>query len=410
MGRDRLPPLRLCGTMRSMEPFDPAELATLADPFPQYAELRAQGPVVELAHGFVGVFSHDAATSVLRDPRGGSGMLALRYEATLPPGALRDEMTHRINFLDPPDHPRVRSLVSRAFTPRRIDALRPWIDDTARDLVDALRPDAQGVVELFGGFVHDLPSLVVSELLGVPTADRDRLTGWSDTVTPVFGTSIARAHLERALGAAEEMRGYMEWLATQRRSDPGDDLLSALLEVSDGDERLSHLELMSLVTTLYSAGHRTTRDLFGNGVDLVLRLGHRLSDASVADVVGEMLRLATPTHYVARVPTATMDVGGVEVGAGTPIVVFLAAANRDPAVYDAPDSFAPGRSGPPPLSFAFGAHYCLGAALARSEAEAMLRALIERWPDLRIADPDAPARWHQRGPFRGLDELMVLVD
>lgn len=396
--------------MGAMEPFDPSELATLADPFPRYAELRESGPVVELAHGFVGVFTHAAATSVLRDPRGGSGMLALRYEATLPPGALRDEMTHRINFLDPPDHPRVRALVSRAFTPRRIDALRPWIDKTARDLVGALEPDDEGVVELFAGFVHDLPSLVVSELLGVPIADRDRLTNWSDAVTPVFGTSIARADLERALGAAEEMRAYMEWLATQRRSDPGDDLLSALLAVSEGDERLSHLELMSLVTTLYSAGHRTTRDLFGNGVDLVLRLGRRLDDASVADVVGEMLRLATPTHYVARVPTAPMEVCGVEVAEGTPIVVFLAAANRDPAAYDDPHAFAPGRAGPPPLSFAFGAHYCLGASLARSEAEAMLTALVERWPGLAIAAPDVPARWHQRGPFRGLDELVVRVD
>ena len=220
--------------------------------------------------------------------------------------------------------------------------------------------------------MHDLPSLVVSELLGVPVADRARLTAWSDAVTPVFGTSIVRADLERALAAAEEMRAYMEWLVDERRAAPGDDLLSALLAVSSDDEQLSHVELMSLVTTLYSAGHRTTRDLFGNGVDLVLRRGVQLGLAAPDMMVGEMLRLATPTHYVARVPTEVISLDSIEIAAGTPVIIFLAAANRDPATYDDPDEWRPGRAGPPPLSFAFGAHYCLGAALARSEAEAML--------------------------------------
>ncbi|MCU0271078.1 MAG: cytochrome P450 [Acidimicrobiales bacterium] len=392
-----------------MRDFDPAELATLAEPAARYAELRSIGPVVPLAGGFVGTFSHDTATDILRDPRFGSGLLALRYEALLPPGALRDELTHRINFLDPPDHPRVRGLVARAFTPRRIDALRPWIDRTAQHLVEALEPDGDATVELFSGFVHDLPSLVVSELLGVPVADRARLTAWSDAVTPVFGTSIAGDDLALALAAAEEMRAYMESLAEERRRRPGEDLLSALLAVHDGDERLSHLELLSLVTTLYSAGHRTTRDLFGNGVDLVLRLGMALDAAPAPAMVAEMLRLATPTHYVARVPEVPVEVAGVTVGAGTPTIVFLAAANRDPAAYADPDAFVPGRAGPPPLSFAFGAHYCLGASLARSEAEAMLTALTRRWADIDLADPHAPAHWHQRGPFRGLDELVVRV-
>ena len=289
------------------------------------------------------MFGHAAATSILRDSRCSSGMLAARYEAMLPPGALRDEMTHRINFLDVPDHPRVRGLVSRAFTPRRIDALRPWIDAAAHAAVGSLEPDADGTVELFEGFVHDLPSLVVSELLGVPIADRARLTGWSDAVTPVFGTSIVRADLERALAAAEEMRAYMEWLVDERGAAPGDDLLSALLAVSSDDEQLSHVELMSLVTTLYSAGHRTTRDLFGNGIDLVLRRGVQLGLAAPDMMVGEMLRLATPTHYVARVPTDEISLDGIEIAAGTPVTIFLAAANRDPATYETLASACPFR-------------------------------------------------------------------
>ena len=160
---------------------------------------------------------------------------------------------------------------------------------------------------------------------------------------------------------------------------------------------------------MYSAGHRTTRDLVGNGIDLVLRRDMQLDVAPPAGMVGEMLRLATPTHYVARVPNTNMAIGGVEIESGTPIIAFLAAANRDPAVFAAADTFNPNRLGPPPLSFAFGVHYCLGASLARSEAEAMLRALVARWPKLSLADPQAPAHWHQRGPFRGLDDLVVSV-
>lgn len=386
--------------------FDAATLGELADPFPRYAALRAEAPVVELASGRLAVFGYDASAFVLRDPRFHSGTLGLLYASTLPPGALCDEMSRRINFLDPPDHPRVRGLVAKAFTPRRVAGLRPWVEETARRLVDSLVP-SDATVEVMHGLAHQLPSLVISELLGVPSSVRDRLTGLSDAITPVFGISVSTADRAIAVAAAEEMHAILGAEMDRRRDVPADDLLSALVRVEEDGERLSHAELMSLVATLYSAGHRTTRDLFGNGLDLILNTAIPLDGAVDARVIDEITRLATPTHYVARFAVEDVEVGGVSVVAGVPIMVFLAAANRDPAVYDHPDRFDPTRSGPPALSFALGPHFCLGASLARMEVEVMLAALLERFPAARAAS--APRRWHQRGPFRGLDELFVQV-
>lgn len=384
--------------------FDPDDLRTIEDPWARYDELRAEGPVVPLAGRFVGVFDHSTADAVLRDARFTSSPIGMAYAASLPRGALHDEMTRRINFLDPPDHPRVRRLVSSAFTPRRVERLRPWVASTADRLLAEI-PVRDGRAELMAGFAHQVPSLVISELLGVPVVDRDRLTALSDAVTPVFGTSLDPTEKAVAIDAAEEMHAYFRDLAEQRRTEPGDDLLSALVHAEDEGDRLSTAELQSLVATLYSAGHRTTRDLVGNGIDLVLRSGHRLDEWPAPVLVEELLRLATPTHFVARVPQEPVELGGVAIEGWQPVLVFLAAANRDPAAFDAADELRPGRPGPSSLSFAFGAHYCLGASLARMEASEMLDAVNRRWPGAAIADE--PRRWHQRGPFRGLDELVV---
>ncbi len=390
-----------------IDEFDPADLAELADPFPTYAALRAESPVVPILGDRAAVLGYEAAAFTMRDPRFRSGLLAVLYAATLPPGALHDEMTHRINFLDPPDHPRVRGLVAKAFTPRRVGAMRPWVERTAAELVAALEVAPDGTVEVMHGLAHQLPSLVISELVGVPIEHRDHLTALSDAITPVFGTSVSAADRSTAVAAAEEMHTVLRAEAERRRTTPRDDLLTALVGVEEDGARLSNEELMSLVATLYSAGHRTTRDLFGNGLDLMLRLGVPVDGTVDANVIDEITRLATPTHYVARFATEDVDIGGVPVPAGSPVMVFLAAANRDPAVYPEPDRFDPARPGPPALSFALGPHFCLGASLARMEVEAMLSAFAARFPNATASG--AERRWHQRGPFRGLDELHVAV-
>jgi cytochrome P450 len=389
--------------------FDPADLESAEDPYPVLATLRQGGVVRRLASGFWAVTGYEAAMEVLRHPRCGSSPIAMRYLDGLPPGAARDEMSHRINFLDPPDHPRVRGLIAKAFTPRRIAQLRPWMEAMAERLLDEL--DGPEDVDLLRRFAHQLPSLVISELLGVPTVDRERLTAWSDAVVPLLGVRVDPEEKARALAAAEEFHAYLRALLEERRRHPGEDLLSAMLLAEEDGQRLRPVELLSLAATLYSAGHRTTRDLFSNGMSVLLRDPTRFRHVvagtwAVPAVIEEFLRFETPTLFVARIPLEAITVAGIEVGAWEPLLVFLSAANRDPAVYDEPDAFCPGRSGPPALSFAFGPHFCLGASLARSEAEVMLAAVVHRWPQLTLAE-HTTLRWHLRGPFRGLDALVV---
>ena len=369
------------------------------DPYPGLRQLRESGPLQLSSRGYWLASGYEMALEVLRHPGMGSSPIAASYVRALPPGAARDEMSHRINFLDPPDHPRVRGLVSKAFTPKRIAMLQPWIAETTAALLDGL--PAEEPVDLLKHFSHQVPSLVISELLGVPSEDRDRLTGWSDAVAPFLSVGMTGGQRNAAIAAAEEFHAYLRALIIERRKGLGDDLLSALIVAEEAGERLSEPELMSLVATLYSAGHRTTRDLFTNGLSVLLREADRVEAVvegrwSVADVVNEFLRFETPTHYVSRFVMGDLRLGAHDLHGGDRILVLLGAANHDPEAFDNPDGFAPQPRTNSPLSFAFGAHYCLGASLARSEAETMLSALVTRWPHVRLAPrrrtPLAPAR------------------
>ena len=401
--------------MGPMLPEAPVDIDDLAgdDPYRALARARAVGPATATASGFALVVGHAACLDVLRSPLARSGPISAGYHATLPPGAAHDEMVHRINFLDPPDHPRVRGLVARAFTPRRIDGVRPFAEATAEALADGL----DDRFDLLTDYAHHLPSLVISELLGVPAEDRDRLTRWSDEVTPLLGWRVPPEAKDAAIAAAEAFHGYLGELLDERADRPTDDLLSALLAAEDEGERLSRPELLSLAATLYSAGHRTTRDLTTNGLSVLLTDGRDRWEALVADptvvgpTVAEVLRYETPTLFVARVPAEDLPVGSATIPAGTPTLVALAGANRDPAAYPDPDRFDPDRwsaqpTPPPALSFAFGAHHCLGASLARMEVEVLLATAARRWPGLRVA-PGAELTWRQRGPFRSLAALPV---
>lgn len=392
--------------------FDPAELGRVRDPYGLLAQLRDEAPVAPLEGGFWAVTGHAEALEVLRHPGLVSSPIAALYLDGLPPGAARDEMGHRINFLDPPDHPRVRGLVNRAFTPRRVQAIRPGAEAIAGHLLEGL--DGEVEFDLLSRFAHHLPALVISQLLGVPSEERDELTELSDRVAPLLSTEVTEEDRASAVAAAERMHRRLALLLDERRNEPRDDLLSALLTAEDGGATLSTEELLSLAATLYSAGHRTTRDLFTNGLSVLLGDPGRYRRVvngtwSVGDVVAEMLRYETPSLYVARVTSEPVEVCGVEIPGSVPVLIYLAAANRDPRAYDDPDEFRPGREGPPPLSFAFGAHFCLGAALARSEAEVMLGAVVTRWPDMTMVGAPGELSWHLRGPFRGLDELVVRV-
>jgi cytochrome P450 len=394
--------------------FEPSQLFEMDDPYPVFDVLRSSGPSLLTSSGLRVVTGYHAADETLRDKRFRSGPIAERFRQTLPAGAAQNELGHRINFLDAPDHARVRSLIQRAFTPARVQAMRPWVESKAAELLDAIearsRKTGDTSFDIRRDLAHSLPSLVISEMLGVPLADRDQLTGWTEAVTPLLSVQMPLDHLEQALEASEHFAAYAAELIAKRRAAPGDDLLTAMLQVKDGSERLSREELLSLVVTLYSAGHRTTRDLFTNGLYTLLQ--HPEMYAAIAKdtsratgAIDEFLRYETPTLYVARVPTENVEIAGVPIPAYTLTIILLAAANRDPLRFKDANRFDIARVEGAPLSFAAGPHHCLGAALAHMEAEVMLIAVTRRWPKLALSGP--PPAWWSSGPFRGLTHLHV---
>jgi cytochrome P450 len=392
--------------------FDPTQLAEVDDPYPIFDTLHEGGPSVETDAGYHVVVGYDAAQSVLRDDRFSSGRIGQYYRTTLPDGAAQERLGNRLNFMDPPDHTRVRGLVVTAFTPQRVQALRDWVESKTHELLDGVEEsfDSGESVDIRAELAHELPSAVISELLGVPVEDRDQLTEWTEAITPLLNVQMAADDMEQALDASEQFADYARELVAQRRADPGDDLLTDLIEAEEDDQSLSRAELVSLFITLYSAGHRTTRDLFSNGLYELLQ--HPDDYAAIADdpelvpgAVQEFLRYETPTLYVGRVPTEDVTVEGQSVDAETITLVVLGAANRDPEVYTDPHQFDIRRDGPDPLSFAAGRHRCLGAPLATMEAAVMLRAVTRRFPDLSLSNPEP--LWWNSGPFRGLSHLQV---
>ncbi len=393
--------------------FTPGDLADSQDPYALLAEVRACGPVLRSPVSWI-VTGYEQSLAILRHPKACSGFIGEMYLQMLPEGAARDEMSRRINFLDPPDHTRVRSLVSKAFTPRRTETLEPFVRDTARRLLSSIA--AEDKVDLLAVFAHQVPSLVISELLGVPATDREVLTQLSDRVSALLRVgSLDEETKARALAAAEEMHAYLRRLFAERRDTPRDDLVSALLAVEDDGARLSEAEMLSLAATLYSAGHRTTRDLFSNGLAALLGAPQALrafreGTLTSTSVTEEFLRFETPTHYIGRMVEEDLDFETATIPAGELITIALAAANRDSAVYPDAERFLPQRwtavpPPPTPLSFAFGPHFCLGASLARMEVRVMLEVVLEVLPTMTLCDESL--RWHHTGLFRGLDALPV---
>ncbi|MFB7256685.1 cytochrome P450 family protein [Streptomyces nojiriensis] len=380
-----------------------------ADPYPFYAALRTAGPVHRLVLGGERtwlVVGHEEARQALTHPGLSKDWLGSElFASTLPVQAVATSMLDT----DPPRHTRLRRLVAREFTARRVESLRPRVQQITDGLLDAMaaRPDRRA--DLIASFAVPLPMTVICELLGVPGLDRERFRSWSgEIVAPPDGVGADPR-------AVAEMTAYLFELVAAKAADPGEDLLSALIRTRDEDGgRLSPDELIGMAFLLLVAGHETTVNLIGNGVRALLAHPGQLAalradpDGLIDGAVEEMLRYDGPVqHATYRFAATDLELGGVTITAGSSVLVALAAADRDPARFaqPGPDVFDIRRTGPGHLAFGHGIHFCLGAPLARMEGRIALRALLERFPDL-AGDPEAgPPDWLPGTLMRGVTRL-----
>ena len=388
------------------------------DPFGHFAAARGRCPVqkARLAdrHPAWIVLGYDAARQVLGDPGFSKDMLAaLRDNAdVVAEGLPGPEFSRHMLNVDPPDHTRLRRLVSRAFAPSRISSLEPAIRAIACGLLDDLAaagPDA--TVDLVEGYAHPLPFRVIGELLGIPPADRPRLHAWFQ----VLLTGWAGDPPQEAVEASDGVVTYLRELVDAKRGSPADDLVSVL--VAAEDDALTTQELLSSLFQLVVAGHDTTASLIGNGVVALLDHPDQLTallvdPGQLRGAVDELIRFTAPVpHATFRVTTGPVTIDGVEVPPHEQVLVCLGAANRDPGRFPAPDVLDFGRADGSNLGFGHGVHYCLGAPLARLEALVAFETLLSRHPGLRLAvDRDALTWAHGDGlVLRGLDSLPVVL-
>lgn len=393
-------------------PVDPFPAEYRADPYPLYDWIRDNDPVHRAPDGNWVIVRYDDASMVLRDPRFSTNPAWLGEEtkAQISASPVRQVGTRLMMFLDPPDHTRLRSLVSQAFTPKVVEGLRPRIQSLVDELLAAVLERGDGEMDVLSDLAYPLPTVVICELLGVPVADRELFKEWSSDASRLLDGYLEPEAQTQGLTAGMHLAAYFTELIEKRRADPGDDLLSAMIAAEEAGQRLTHEELLTTSTLLLLAGFETTMNLVGNGVLALLQHPEELarwrSDPSLdRSAIEELLRWEGPVHVTARIATTDAEVGGQQIKAGEQLAVVLAAANRDPKTFPEPNRLDVGRKDNRHLAFAAGAHFCLGASLARHESRAAVGTLIRRFPDLELVTEKPEYRDHF--VIRGLKELRV---
>lgn len=387
------------------------------DPYTTYARLRQDGPVTRqivktLAtelNAWV-VTSHEHGRALLADPRLSKDSVALpgvvnRHSVDGSQSAT--EQPKSMLFSDPPDHTRLRRLLGKAFTMRRVEQMRPWIVRQVDDLLDGVRPGEE--FDLVDRIALALPIYVIGNLLGVPEERFADFKVWSSALASV---DITAEEKQQALGAAF---GYLRELIAQKAAAPADDMISALIQAADDGVRLQPAELMSTVFLVMNAGYETTANMISSGVLALLTHPDqqellRTDPSLLPGAIEEFLRFESPLNLsTIRFSTADIAVGDVVIPAGEIVFVAFPAANRDPALYDDPDRLRVDRRAGSHLSFGHGIHHCVGAPLARLEGEIVFRALLERFAQWQLAVPVEHLTWRYTAQFRGLERLPVVL-
>jgi cytochrome P450 len=374
------------------------------DPYPAYTQLRDDAPVrrIERPDGVVWLISRFAdVKAALVDPR-----LSKDWRFTLPPEQRAAQPATPIPMMilmDPPGHTRLRKLVSRVFTVRRMEALRPRVARVAAELIDGLPAGAR--VDIMASYAFLLPVLVICELLGVPPTDRDEFAAWSNAM-------VDDQTQDASMAAATALHGYLSELIEAKRAHPDDALISALIEDA-ADDRLTHEELVAMAMMLLIAGHETTINLIGNGLlallthpdqlDLLRRRPELLPSA-----IEEFLRWDSPLHSTpARFAAEDVEYAGVTIPAGSVVILSLAAANRDPARFDDAERLRVDRDAGGHAAFGHGLHHCLGAQLARIEGQEAIGALLLARPDITLAVDPSDLVYRHSTLVRGLRTLPI---
>lgn len=395
--------------------FRPRDLGFIADPYPVYTELRAAGRILhnpETEQWIIPQF--EDVNRLLRDRRFGRTYLHLATHSEMgrpedPPYQAPFWHLIRNGILDmePPDHTRVRRLVAKAFTPRRVEELRPTVQRVMDGLVEEVL--GAGEVDLISTVAEPLPVTVIAELLGIPKADRHHLRPWSAEICRMYELHPTEEDGRAASAAAVEFSDYLRGLIRERRRQPTEDLIGGLVEVIDEGDRLTEDEMIGTCVLLLNAGHEATVNMTGNGWWALFRNPGQLErlradHALVPRAIEELMRYDTPLQMFERWVLEDVEIHGVPVARGQELALLFGSANRDPAAFDRPDELDLGREPNPHLTFGAGIHFCLGAPVARAELETSFGTLLRRAPHMELVrDPE----WKPNYIIRGLRELRV---
>lgn len=397
----------------AMTDFNPFSPDFVRNPYPYYHRLRAAEPLHKSPMGFWVASRNEDVAQILKDRRFGKGF-EQRTVRRVGEDAFKHpayaSMRHWMLVQDPPDHTRLRGLVTKAFTARRVEEWRPRIERAVAELLDTVEGD--GRMDFIKQFAYPLPVNVICDILGIPPEDRATFAiGSRASGRLIDPTPMTPQELEESDKGFLEQEAYFKELFAKRRAKPEDDLTTHLVQAEEAGDRLTTDELVANVILLFGAGHETTVNLLGNGLFALLQCPDELAKlkanpALIANAVEEMLRFDSSVQLTGRMAMEDVEINGVTIAKEDYIICLLGAANRDPDAFDEPDSFQVDRTDVKPQSFGGGIHFCLGAQLARVEAEIAFRALLERLPNLKLDDPENPD-WRPTFTLRGLMSLPV---